>query len=103
MHNARGWVEDDALSITHHGEPRISFLNGMAHLTQRIDRFGRETTLHQQYLFVSSAVNPARHLDGLLDIQAEALHCRIDLEMSLRLTIAAHRAKDHHRSPIAQG
>src|SRR5579884_3683692 len=96
LHHSSILVENNALSISHHRLPVITYLNLVAQSTQRLYSFWQEAALYKQrFAPLVRSMYPARHLDSLLHIQTKTRHRRIHLQMRLSLTIASHSAKNN--------
>jgi len=104
QHTLRG-VDHDALRMPHHRIPGSHLDDGMTQRAKPGDRLRWKAVFEAQRRWLTwlfNSVNPARQLDGRLDIQAIARERRLDLGVRLRLTIAAHRAEDHGGAAIPQ-
>src|SRR5258706_10023050 len=82
---------------SHHRIIGFDELHVMALRPQLRDGLRGEAPLQPQRLTLArllDAVNPARLLDGCLDVAAIAGEGGVDLQVRLRLAVAAHRAED---------
>src|SRR5689334_12002822 len=76
-------INHDALGMAHLPAPRRRQREVMPQPAQPLHRRLRVTVLQQQYLALAGplrAMHPARQLNGLLDVGAEARQRRIDLQ-----------------------